>query len=147
MMKNEIEVVLAEDETVLWQVYAIRKEVFVEEQEVDRHEEFDEYELSSRHFLARIDGKPAGTARWRNTEKGCKLERFAVMPGVRTLGIGSALLEAIIVDIEKTNGKGQYLYMHAQLNAIPLYEKYGFKKVGEMFEEANIQHYKMERSI
>ena len=35
------------------------------------------------------------------------------------------------------------IYLHAQLQAIPLYEKHGFVKVGEMFEEATIKHYKM----
>lgn len=146
-MKNEIEVILAEDETILWQIYAIRKEVFVEEQEVDQRDEFDAFEHSSRHFLARINGKPAGAARWRTTEKGCKLERFAVMPGARELGIGSALMKAILADIENEKGKSQHLYLHAQLKAIPLYEKFGFKKVREQFEECNIQHFQMERVL
>ena len=115
MLKNEIEVILAEDETILWQVYAIRKQVFVEEQEVDKGDEFDEFEHSSRHFLARVEGKPAGTARWRMTDKGCKLERFAVISGARAHGIGSALMSAILSDIEKETGGGQYLYLHAQL--------------------------------
>ncbi len=146
-MKKEIEVVLAEDETVLWQIYAIRKEVFVDEQEVDRHDEFDSFEHSSRHFLALINGKPAGAARWRTTDNGCKLERFAVMSEDRVLGVGSALMEAVLADIEKEKGKDQYLYLHAQLKAIPLYEKFGFQKVGEQFQECNIEHFKMERVL
>ncbi|MEC8692543.1 MAG: GNAT family N-acetyltransferase, partial [Bacteroidota bacterium] len=34
-------------------------------------------------------------------------------------------------------------YLHAQLHAIPFYEKYGFKCTGPEFEEAGIQHFKM----
>lgn len=146
-MKKEIDVILAEDETILWQVYAIRKEVFIEEQEILQQEEFDEFEDSSRHFLARINAKPAGAARWRTTDKGCKLERFAVMPGARENGIGSALVTAILEDIKKEKGQGQHLYLHAQLKSIPLYEKFGFKKVGDQFVECNIEHFEMERVL
>jgi predicted GNAT family N-acyltransferase len=35
------------------------------------------------------------------------------------------------------------VYLNAQLRAVPFYERHGFRKVGKMFEEANIQHYKM----
>ena len=34
-------------------------------------------------------------------------------------------------------------YMHAQMQVIPFYEKIGFKKIGDSFEEAGIMHYKM----
>jgi len=33
--------------------------------------------------------------------------------------------------------------MHAQVEVLPFYEKLGFKKIGNIFEEANIKHYKM----
>jgi len=35
------------------------------------------------------------------------------------------------------------IYMHAQLDVIPFYEKMGFEKEGDLFTEANIMHYKM----
>jgi predicted GNAT family N-acyltransferase len=35
------------------------------------------------------------------------------------------------------------VYLNAQLRAIPFYERHGFRKEGEMFVEADIQHYKM----
>ena len=49
--------------------FAIRKKVFVEEQKCPEDEEY-EYEEESTHYLATIDGVPAGTARWRRTDKG-----------------------------------------------------------------------------
>lgn len=126
-------------------VFKIREEVFVIEQEVDPAEEYDEFENTSVHFLAKIEGEPAGTARWRFTQNGVKLERFAVLKPIRGKTVGQALVKAVIDDIasqEAANGK--LLYMHAQLTAIPLYERFGFQKVGPMFEECNIQHFKME---
>lgn len=126
-------------------IFAIRKKVFVIEQEVDPADEYDEFEKSSRHFLAKMGAVPAGTARWRYTEKGVKLERFAVLKEVRRNGVGQALVKAVVEDIAaQPEAKGKKLYMHAQLDAIPLYAKFGFKQVGELFEECSILHYKME---
>ena len=126
-------------------VFKIREEVFVVEQEVDPAEEYDEFEDTSIHFLASVDGQAAGSARWRFTDKGVKLERFAVRMPMRGKGVGQALVKAVVEDIAAhPEAKGKKLYMHAQLAAMPLYAKFGFKQVGEMFEECNILHYKME---
>ncbi|RPA70301.1 GNAT family N-acetyltransferase [Cyclobacteriaceae bacterium YHN15] len=126
-------------------VFKIREEVFVLEQEVDPAEEYDEFEDISIHFLAKSEGQPAGTARWRFTDKGIKLERFAVLKPMRGKGVGQALVKTVIEDIAANpQSKGKKLYMHAQLDAMPLYEKFGFKRAGEMFEECSILHYKME---
>ena len=48
-------------------IFGIRARVFVEEQQVSRDEEFDDFENSSLHYLAVCNGIPAGTARWRFT--------------------------------------------------------------------------------
>jgi len=126
-------------------VFRIREEVFVIEQEVAPEEEYDEYENISTHFLASYNGHPAGTARWRFTPNGVKLERFAVSKTYRGKGVGKALVAKVIEDIAAhEQAKGQKLYMHAQLTAIPLYEQFGFQKIGPQFEECNIQHFKME---
>ncbi|MCF1750609.1 GNAT family N-acetyltransferase [Mariniradius sediminis] len=146
-MKNEktIQVQKINNPEQLQTAFSIREVVFVIEQEVDPSEEYDEFEDISVHFLATVDGKPAGTARWRFTDKGVKLERFAVLKPMRGIGVGYALVKAVVEDIaEHPESKGKKLYMHAQLDAMPLYAKFGFQKVGEMFEECNIQHYKME---
>jgi predicted GNAT family N-acyltransferase len=138
-----VEKVLSKEQ--LDNVFKIREEVFVLEQEVDPAEEYDEFEDISIHFLAKSEGQPAGTARWRFTDKGIKLERFAVLKPMRGKGVGQALVKTVIEDIAANpQSKGRKLYLHAQLDAMPLYEKFGFKKVGEMFEECNILHYKME---
>lgn len=146
-MKNEKTILVRKISSPeqLQTAFAIREEVFVIEQEVDPSEEYDEFEDTSLHFLATVGGKPAGTARWRFTDKGVKLERFAVLKPMRGIGVGYVLVKAVVEDIAAhPESKGKKLYMHAQLDAMPLYAKFGFQKVGEMFEECNIQHYKME---
>ena len=129
--------------------FAIREEVFVKEQNVAKEDEYDEFEESATHFLAESrEGVPFGTARWRYTSNGIKLERFAVMEGARGKGVGMALVEAVLEDIEKhPESDGKTIYLHAQLSAIPLYEKFGFKKYGEEFEECGIKHYQMKKEV
>lgn len=142
-MKPTVEKVT--DQSSLQDAFKIRELVFVIEQEVDPTEEYDEFEDTSTHFLAKLDGKPVGTARWRFTKNGVKMERFAVLEEARGKGVGQALVAAVLEDVNSTSeANGKTKYLHAQLTAMPLYSKFGFKSVGEMFEECNIQHYKME---
>jgi predicted GNAT family N-acyltransferase len=134
----------ATTEVALAQVFAIRKTVFVVEQRVPEEEEYDEFETISRHFLAHADGLPCGTARWRVTEKGVKMERFAVLAEFRGRGVGSALVEAVLADIAAQSALSDKVrYLHAQVTAVPLYRKFGFRAEGELFYECDIAHYKM----
>lgn len=133
------------DKAAFDQAVQIRKTVFVIEQKVDPNDEYDQFEETSHHFLAKLDGKPAGAARWRMTEKGIKLERFAVLKEFRGKGIGQALVSAVLEDLRSYPlSEGQVVYLHAQLSAVSLYSKFGFRPIGDLFEECNIQHYKME---
>lgn len=122
------------------QIFEIRKEVFVLEQKVSREEEFDEYEKSSLHYLGLLNNVPVGTARWRITANGIKLERFAVLKEFRNKGVAAAILAKVLAD---TISSGQRIYLNAQLSAVKFYQKYGFEKEGEIFSEANIDHYLM----
>ena len=125
--------------------FDIRELVFVVEQEVDAAEEYDEFEDSSVHFLAKVEGTPVGTARWRFTQNGVKMERFAVLKVARRKGVGQALVAAVLGDIDQhPDTKGKKKYLHAQIHAMPLYAKFGFQVVGDQFEECAILHYKME---
>jgi predicted GNAT family N-acyltransferase len=128
-----------EDEVTLKKAFEIRQKVFVEEQQVDPELEYDEYEEGSTHYLALLDGIPVGTARWRKTEKGIKLERFAVLEEAREKGVGNCLLKQCLADIPKQG----IIYLHAQVQVIPFYERSGFVAEGEEFIEADIRHRKM----
>lgn len=120
-------------------VYDIRRLVFIEEQHCPPEFEW-EHEDESVHFLAEVNGIPAGTARWRQTNEGFKLQRFAVLKEFRGMGIGQALVAAVLKDLP---ADAQYVYLHGQIQACALYEKFGFEKEGEEFDEVGIRHYKM----
>ena len=128
-------------QTDLDKVFAVRREVFVVEQNCPPELEW-EFEDESTHFLATIDGEPAGACRWRKTDKGYKLERFAVLKKFRGHGIGQALVQTVLDNLP---ADATYVYMHAQTQAVSLYERFNFEKTGPEFEEAGIWHYKMIR--
>lgn len=137
--KVEVKKVSISDVENLAIIHAIRHEVFVDGQncpaELERANE-DE----SIHFLATVDGIPAGACRWRKTENGYKLERFAVLKDFRGMGVGQQMVKTVLADLPKD---AQYVYLNSQLEAVPLYEKFGFIKDGPEFTEAGIRHYKM----
>ncbi len=123
----------------LEKVFEIRKKVFVEEQKVSPEEEYDEFENISEHFLVEADGKPVACSRWRKVNGKAKIERCAVLKEFRRKGVGRFLVFNTIQQIPQH----LEIYLHAQTHAVPFYEKLGFQKVGELFYEANIPHYKM----
>lgn len=123
--------------------FDIRHTVFVDEQGVPAEEELDEFESIATHFLAFDEGgKAIGTARWRKTEAGFKLERFAVLKDYRKKGIGGLLVEAVKNDVLQHDPSAK-MYLHAQVAALDFYEKHEFVKSGDTFDECGIWHYKM----
>lgn len=134
-----VEIRKIENDEDLQKAFAIRIKVFVEEQGVDQRLEY-EHEDESTHFLALVEGIPAGTARWRETENGYKLERFAVLSQYRSSGVGAALVKAVVQDVLPTD---KMIYLNAQTQVVDFYARYGFEPFGKEFEEAGIMHCEM----
>ena len=128
-----------QDTELMQMAHKIRHEVFVIGQNCPADLEY-EFEEESTHFLVLYNGKAVATARHRKTKNGYKLERFAVLKSERRKGYGNIVLKAILDDLSDFNS---LIYMHAQKQVLPFYEKLGFKKEGEGFEEAGIMHFKM----
>ncbi len=134
-----LSIVLIEIESDMLAALEIRKIVFIDEQNVPKDIEVDEFEDNCSHILARLDGIPVGTARWRRTDDGVKLERFAVLKNYRGKGIGEALVESVLSYVRPESA----VYLHAQVDVIGFYEKLGFSSEGKKFLEADIVHQKM----
>ncbi len=120
--------------------FAIRDKVFVQEQKVDKREEYDEFEEEAIHYLIYDDEIPIGTARWRKVSDKIKLERFAILTDHRKKGAGITLVNTVLNDVLIFN---KPIYLNSQVSAMNLYRRAGFKEEGELFYEANIPHYKM----
>ncbi len=137
----EVKRVSFRDKVEAEQAFAIRRRVFVEEEGVDPKLEYDANEESAHHYLLLVGNRPIGTARWRETENGIKLERFAVLPEFRNRGLGEVILKEVLKDVIPL---GKKIYLHSQLKAVPFYERHGFVKKGPVFYEAGMGHYYME---
>lgn len=130
---------LQSDDAGLKTAFSIRRAVFVDEQHCPPEVEYQDDDVST-HFLATCNGTPCGAARWRRTENGIKLERFAVLPSFRNKGVGAQLVKAVLADVPPGT---KHIYLYAQLAAVNFYETLGFRPVGEQFEQTGIMHQQM----
>ena len=128
-----------ENKIEMQKCFEIRKDVFVYEQQCDPKDEY-EFEEESTHYLLSEKNIPLATARYRKTENGIKMERFAVLKSKRGKGYGIKILKKMILDLSHSK---LTKYLHAQVQVVKFYEKVGFKKIGEKFDEVGIMHYKM----
>lgn len=126
------------------QVFEIRTEVFVHEQKCLPSEEFDELDAQAIHFLLLEDDKPVSTGRFRQTEKGIKIERIATLKEARGKGFASKMIRYVIQEAKKRYPENNYFYLHAQVDVMPLYASLGFAPFGGTFIEADIVHQAME---
>ena len=125
----------------------IRTTVFVGEQGIPPEMEWDDGDQSALHAVAyNALGMALGTGRLLEHVPGvAKIGRMAVLPAVRSSGVGRAVLDAL-VDAARRRGDREAL-LHAQIEAAPFYERAGFVRRGETFEEAGIVHVEMIRAL
>ena len=128
------------------QCLELRKAVFVDEQQIDAALEFDGLDEEARHYIALHNGKAVGTGRVRLLGSDAKVERFAVLAEARKLGVGRAVMQAILNDLAQEAGLTRFV-LSAQDHAIPFYEKLGFVCITDWYEEAGIPHRKMEKRL
>ena len=120
-------------------VLSIRRIVFIEELNIPEYMEIDDNEDLATYILANIGSEYVGTARWRDTNSGIKLERFAVLSEYRSYGVGTAMTKFILNELDHS----KLIYLNAQESAISFYEKLGFDSIGPRFDEVGIAHQKM----
>ena len=120
----------------------IRKEVFVEEQQVPIELEIDELDdLSVKtvtHIAAFVGDEMIGTSRLIKDGKTLRVGRVAVLKKNRKQGVGEAMLK--YAKIQAENNGYERLVLGAQLTAIPFYEKSGYVVDGEIYLDADIEH-------
>ena len=138
-VENDIKVEKIEDPKLESIAFAIRRQVFVEEQNVSQERESMD-DAEAIHYLATVNGLPAGAARYRIMEKGAKIERIAVLNSYRGKKVGEAILKKIVEDLSNE----EKIYLYAQVNASPFYIKNGFKQTNNYFLDAGIEHVEMD---
>lgn len=122
----------------------VRFAVFVEEQGVPPEIEMDDADPRCVHVLAFFDESAVGTARL-DVEHGGKVGRLAVTKPMRGRGVGTALMRRLHEVARERGLRG--VWCHAQLAAEPFYAKLGYESSGERFDEAGIEHVRMDKRL
>lgn len=74
-----------------------------------------------------------------------KMKQVAVAAQQQGKGIGAQLVTA--AESFAASKGFTLMYCHARDTAVPFYEKLGYSRVGEEFEEVTIPHWEMEKSL
>ena len=153
MPKADIRVALTTED--METVHAIRREVFIDEQNVPEEDEWDDLDATSVHLLAvGPDGAPLGTGRLIHGPQALAvagrtgtvlLGRLAVLKPARGTGLGVALVRAI-EDEGRARGATE-LELHAQVHALGFYERLGYVAEGPEYLDGGIPHRTMTRSL
>ncbi|MFA7110635.1 MAG: GNAT family N-acetyltransferase [Bacilli bacterium] len=121
----------------------IRTDVFLIEQSVPPQDEFDGSDEGQEHLLIYKDQTPIGAIRYTfDEERLVHLSRICTLKQYRGFGYTKKALSFLIeMLLAKTNPLT--FTLGAQFQALGFYEKVGFKKVGDVYLDANIPHFKM----
>ncbi len=119
--------------------HALRRTVFIEEQNVPEADEMDDLDTDAIHLLATDDAdRPVATARLLVRDEIGKIGRVCVLADQRGTGMGAALMRAAI-DALAARGVRQ-VRLGSQTHAMGFYEKLGFVAEGPVYDDAGIPH-------
>jgi len=139
---NTLEIFIKPWQKASEDAYAIRHEVFIQEQGVPEDMELDKHDPGADHALAYQKGQCVATARLvRLDANSAQIGRMAVLVALRGQGIGTAMLKKLL-ELAMSEGISS-LILHSQVSAVSFYEKLGFKTDGPTYQEAGIPHRNM----
>jgi hypothetical protein len=121
----------------------LRFAIFVGEQNVPSGIELDDLDATCVHAIAYdADGKAVGTGRL--LPEG-RIGRMAVVKEWRRMGIGAAIMEALMREARKRGHKE--VTLSAQLQAAEFYRGFGFEAEGKVYKDAGILHQAMRKKF
>lgn len=126
--------------------HALRRTVFIQEQNVPEADEMDDLDDQAIHLLAWHDDTPVGTARLLTKGTIGKIGRVCVLPQMRGTGLGAQLIRASM-DVLREQSGITTAKLGAQTHAIGFYEKLGFVAQGPVYDDAGIPHRDMTREL
>lgn len=141
-----ITVVRADTSALREQAYALRREVFVVEQQVPEEIELDALDPVAVHVVALEGERCVGTGRLVVQEGGVgRVGRMAVARDRRRARIGERMLAALEAEARARGLTA--IELHAQCYVEQFYARSGYAPEGPVFEEAGIQHVIMRKSL
>ena len=126
---------------------ALRRAVFIEEQNIPESLEWDENDPVVLHAVARNRlGQVIATGRLLHAEDGVShIGRMAVHRNLRSGGHGAAVVR-VLEEAAQARGDRE-VALNAQRSAERFYARLGYAVHGEGFEEAGIPHIEMRRAL
>lgn len=121
--------------------FALRREVFVIEQQIPEAEEFDGADLTATHFVAIKAGAVAGTIRLQFLPEHVKIGRVVVATAWRGHGIAKAMMMHVM-ELARAQGAERF-YLTAQVDKLGFYQRLGFVEYGDEFDDGGIPHLAM----
>lgn len=124
---------------------SVREQVFIQEQQITAEDEWDAQDAVSLHLVAYAselsqDGRRQAIATARLLQNN-SIGRVAVLKSHRGLGVGQAVMEALMVQAKQE--QREYLKLSAQVHAISFYAHLGFQQQGETYLDCGIPHVDM----
>lgn len=127
----------------------IRNDVFTVEKQVPKSIEVDEQDVlhsECDHFLIQYEGADVGAFRCRRLNgETVKLQRFCFLAAFRSKGIGRHAVEQMEAHYRARGIRR--VAIDSKFEVFPFYEKCGYARVSDVFEEAGIPHVKMEKML
>jgi len=121
----------------------LRFAIFVGEQNVPSGIELDDLDAQCVHAIAYdAEGKAVGTGRLLPDGR---IGRMAVVKEWRRMGIGAAIMEALMREARKRGHKE--VTLSAQLQAAEFYRGFGFAAEGKVYKDAGILHQAMRKKF
>ena len=123
------------------EAFAIRREVFVDEQRWPEGEAFDEFEDNAMHLMVYADEAPAAAGRIWHDGSVFRIGRIAVLKKFRGQKLGDLVMRLLLY--KAFNSGAETVHIGAQKYIVPFYQKFGLKECGEEYEQAGIPHIEM----
>ncbi len=121
--------------------FALRREVFVIEQQVPEELEHDADDLTATHIVGIVDGAVVAVLRVLWKEDCAKIGRVAIAATQRGQGLGARMIRFAL---DHARNQGQpHCYLESQSDKVGFYERLGFAAYGEEFMDAGIPHRRM----
>ena len=135
------------DEDEFEAALAVRAEVFIREQGVSVEGDVDGHDAEALQLVAVADdGRVIGTCRvLPAADEAAHFGRLAVLGEARGHGLGTALLTQ--AERAARAAGAARMVLHAQVDALSLYERAGYRAFGNRFLDEGIEHQAMEKPL
>jgi len=120
----------------------VRFTVFQDEMGIPESKIFDEYDITSEHFVFIHELVVIGSVRLRETENNIKLERMAIYQKYRKKNFGIDAISKIIKNYK--NKKFEKIILDSIYDVRNFYKKCGFVEIGKVFDRVGFPHIRME---